>query len=278
MFVLVLPCSWSKHSAYVKENGGRYGHSLRDSQGVPRFVVEEKLKASGLRALWQVSGVDTEAQASSREVVEAIITVNKRVNAAILSQYPRAKILAVAFTGYGVHDLDACREASVVVSNVPDYSSDSVAEMTLALTLAVYRRIPAGDRLVRQMGWGLSPAGTELRGKTVGIAGTGTIGMRTARLFKAFGCRLIGWSRSINPNFVALGGKYVDRSVFWSTADVVSIHIANNAETRKLVSVASMYPYLLFHLANSTRAVVRQIGRQDLEMLRPSSVLVCLRT
>ena len=169
------------------------------AQGVPRSLFENKLIANGLRALWQVPGVDAEAPSSVRQDVIAIVTVNTPINAKVLGQYPRAKVLAVAFTGYGVHDLDACRQASVVVSNVPDYSSDSVAEMALALTLAVYRKIPTGDRLVRQMGWGLSPAGTELRGKTVGIAGTGTIGVRAARLFKAFGCRLIGWSRSVNP-------------------------------------------------------------------------------
>ena len=65
MFVLVLSFSSSKHSASVIHDGGLYGHSLRDSQGVSRVVVEEKLKASGLHALWQVSGVDAEAQASS---------------------------------------------------------------------------------------------------------------------------------------------------------------------------------------------------------------------
>ena len=231
--------------------------------------------ASGLRALWQVPGVDAEAQSSLRNAARAIVTVNAPVNAAILAQYPRAKVLAVAFTGYGVHDLDACREASVVVSNVPDYSSDSVAEMALALTLSVYRKIPAGDRLVKQMGWGLSPPGTELRGKTVGIAGTGTIGLRAARLFKAFGCRLIGWSRSINPQFVALGGTYVDRAVFWSTADVVSIHIANNAETKKMASDGWMCTHVSSHSTDTGYPVTRQIGRSDLEMLRPSSVLVC---
>eukprot|EP00941_MAST-03F_sp_MAST-3F-sp1_P001567 g1567.t1 len=218
-------------------------------QGISREDVERKLSEKNLRCLWFATKDDRTPTEAENAEVSVICTVNKAVDAHILKSYPNAKVLAVAFTGFGIHDLDACKAANIVVANVPDYSSDSVAELAIALTLAVYRQLPIGNSLVRSGGWGLS-AGSELRGKTVGIAGTGTIGRRTAALFKAFGCHLIGWSRSENEDFKALGGKYMSRKEFFSTADVVSLHIANNAETRKM------------------------IGRSDLKLLKPSAVLI----
>jgi lactate dehydrogenase-like 2-hydroxyacid dehydrogenase len=219
-------------------------------QGIPRGEVESKLGDNGFKVFWQAVESDSELSQTDASEVSVLVTVNKAVDGGVLAKYPNAKVLAVAFTGYGVHDLEACSAAGVVVCNVPDYSSDSVAELAIGLTLAVYREIPAGNSLVRDGKWVLSPGGMELRGKTVGIAGTGTIGTRVAQLFKAFGCKVVGWSRSQNPKFLELGGSYVSREELFSTSDVVSLHIPNNAQTRKM------------------------IGRADLERLRPSSVLI----
>ena len=169
-------------------------------QGIPRALVEEKLAAQDMSALWMSLPSDPAPSSEALAKVSALVTVNKPVDASILSAYPNLKVLAVAFTGYGVHDLDACKARGVAVCNVPDYSSDSVAELAVLLALAVLRELPAGDRLVRAGGWGLSPGGTELRGKTVGIAGTGCIGCRTAALFKAFGCKLAGCKWGVGSN------------------------------------------------------------------------------
>eukprot|EP00501_MAST-03F_sp_TOSAG23-6_P002077 GSMAST32.ASY1.ANO1.2170.1 assembled CDS len=205
-------------------------------QGIPRSDVEKKLSVHGLKALWQATKDDMPVSESDAREVIAVVTVNKPVTEAVLRKYPNAKVLAVAFTGYGVHDLNACKSAGVVVCNVPDYSSDSVAELAIGLTLAVYREIPSGNALVRSGKWGLSAGGTELRGKTVGIAGTGNIGCAVARLFKAFGCKIIGWSRSKNSKFLELGGTYVTREDLFVQSDIVSIHIPNNTETKKMIN------------------------------------------
>ena len=73
-------------------------------------------------------------------------------------------------------------------------------------------------------------------GKTVGILGTGEIGIATAKVFKALGCKLIGWSRSHNEAFKALGGEYIsDKQAFFAAADIVSVHLPLNKHTQGIV-------------------------------------------
>ena len=224
--------------------------------GIPRELAEEKFAKAGFQSRWLVTAEDEAAfagdESASASDVVALVTVNRPVTADVLARFPNLKVLVVAFTGYGVHDLDACAAAGVAVYNVPDYSSNSVAELAIGLTLAVYREIPAGDAAIRaKLPWAISTGGTELRGKVVGIYGTGAIGLQTARLFRAFGCKLIGFSRTQRDEFINdLEGKYVNREEFFSTADIVSVHVPFNKDTAK------------------------SIGDADLRRLKPSAVFI----
>ena len=92
--------------------------------------------------------------------------------------------------------------------------------------------------------------GSELAGKTVGIIGTGAIGQRTAQLFSAFRCRLLGYSRRARPEAEALGIRYVSLPELLSSSDIVSLHTPLTEETRGL------------------------LGREELALMRPGAVLV----
>ena len=97
------------------------------------------------------------------------------------------------------------------------------------------RDIGIGNTTIRNQGWALKP-GIELHGKTVGILGTGEIGIATAKIFKALGCKIVGWSRSQKEEFEALGGKYIaDKQEFFATADIISVHLPLNKQTSGLV-------------------------------------------
>ncbi len=202
------------------------------SLGVEREFIQGLVSQAGLPVSiewgkWQ----DVQSPA---EVV-GIVTVQARVDEETLDRFPNLRVIAVAFTGYDCLDLAACRRRGVAVYNVPAYSTDSVAELTLALTIGLLREIPRADRSIRTGGWKLDRHGTELAGKTVGIVGTGAIGLRVASLFKAFRCELIGWSRTERGEFVELGGAYQPLDRVLSTADVVSLHVALTEETAGLV-------------------------------------------
>lgn len=147
-------------------------------------------------------------------------------------------MISISFTGYDHVDLAACKEKGIAVYNTPGYSTDSVAELSLGLALSLLRNIPKADAHARssESKFFTFPNGTELRGKTVGIVGTGATGMAAARLFAAFGCKLIGYNRAKKEEFEKLGGKYCNLDDLLKDSDIVSLHLALNAETKHIMN------------------------------------------
>ena len=160
---------------------------------------------------------------------------------------PSLRIVANFGVGYDSVELAEATRRGIVVSNTPDVLTEATAELTVALTLALLRRLVEGDRLVRRRDeWALAPTfmlGEGLAGKTLGIVGLGRIGREVARLGEAFGVRVVHTRGS---------GPYeelpLDRLL--AEADVVSLHVPLTPETRHL------------------------IGAPELALMRPSAVLV----
>lgn len=174
-------------------------------------------------------------KATAPDKVEVVVTVLKKLGKEYLQQFPNLKMIAVAFTGFDSVDIEYCKEHDIAIYNVPKYSTNSVVELAIGLTIAVLREITYGNEIIRNEKWSYKP-GIELHGKTVGIIGTGEIGVATARIFKAFGCEVIGWSRSENEAFKELGGRYIaDKQDFFAAADIVSVHLPLNKETKGII-------------------------------------------
>ena len=174
-------------------------------------------------------------KAATPHKVEVIVTVLKKLGKEYLQQFPNLKMIAVAFTGYDSVDMEYCKEHGIAIYNVPKYSTNSVVELAIGLTIAVLREITFGNDIIRNKKWSFKP-GIELFGKTVGIMGTGEIGVATAKIFKAFGCEVIGWSRSENEAFKTLGAKYIaDKQAFFAAADIVSVHLPLNKDTKGII-------------------------------------------
>jgi len=179
--------------------------------------------------------------------VEVIVNRPHAADAKVIerwcNQSPELKMISLAFTGYDDVDLGACESRGLHVYYCPDYSTPSVAELTVALTLAVLRRIPAGDENVRAGRFdtgGVQP-GIELAGKTIGILGTGTIGMHSSRLFRALGCQVIGSSRTRRQEFIDMGGVYLDRDDVLRLADVLVLHLAlKEGATRQIIDARAL--------------------------------------
>ncbi len=159
------------------------------------------------------------------------------------------KLLNVAFTGIDHVGLDACRQKGVTVCNAANYSNETVAELVIGMTISLLRKIGEGDARVRAGGTSAGLAGREIAGKTVGIIGTGRIGMITAKLFLAFGAKVIAYSRHVRPEAEALGIEYVSLEDLMARSDIVSLHTPNNPSTRGMISrelFALMKPTALF--------------------------------
>ncbi len=168
------------------------------------------------------------------EGVEGILSLlTTTVDAALLERAgPQLRIVANYGAGVDNVDLAAARERGVLVANTPDVLTETTAELAIALTLALLRRVAEGDRFVRRRNrWTFSlefMLGESLRGKTFGVVGPGRIGRATARLAEALGA---------TPVFAGRGD---DLEPMLRRADVVSLHCPLTKETHHLIDRAAL--------------------------------------
>lgn len=166
---------------------------------------------------------------------DVLIIANHPLPGAVIRADKNLKFISVAFVGIDHVDVEACKEKGVKISNTGGYCDDAVAELAVGLALDCLRNITECDRTVQAGGGSAGLQGHELAGKTVGIIGTGAIGCRTAEIFKAFKCRLIGYSRSEKPRAHELGIEYKPLNEVMAEADIISIHTPLTPATKGLI-------------------------------------------
>ena len=188
---------------------------------------------------------DPEELLSRSQDADIVMIANNPYPAEVISKLDQLKLLNVAFTGVDHVGLEAAKEKGVKVANAAGYSNQSVAEMVIGLTLDIYRHITKGDKDIRQKDFPGMIQGKEIKGKTVGIIGTGNIGLMTARLFKAFGADVIAYSRTEREEAKEIGISYASLDDVLEKSDIVSIHLPLNNETKGFLSkekLAKMKP------------------------------------
>jgi len=162
-----------------------------------------------------------------------------------LERLPSLRYVAVLATGYNCVDVDAARRRGIPVSNVPEYGTDSVAQMTFALLLELCHHAGDHDRAVKEGAWSSSPDWCfwrhplqELSGLKMGIVGFGRIGRKVGDIAHAFGMEVLAAARSRTsaPSYQPFAWKSV--SEIFETADVVSLHCPETPETRGFVTSA----------------------------------------
>ena len=178
---------------------------------------------------------DTEELIQRSEGADVLMLANHPLPGEVIRADRNLKFISVAFVGIDHVDTDACREKGILISNTGGYCNDAVAELAIGLTLDCLRKISAGDKAVQSGQGKAGLQGHELAGKTVGIVGTGAIGCRTAQIFKAFGCRLIGYSRSVRQEALDLGIEYRSLAELMAEADIISVHTPLTPDTKGLI-------------------------------------------
>lgn len=197
---------------------------------------------------------DVEELKRRAQGAEAIIIANNSLPGEVIKASDNLKFISIAFTGIDHVDRDACVEKGVKISNASGYSNQSVAELVIGMIISKLRNIVECDRVVREGKTKEGLVGFELAGKTVGIVGTGAIGLQVARLLKAFGCNLLGYDVSKKPEAEELGIKYVELDDLLKESDIVTLHTPLIEATRSL------------------------INKENLKLLKPSALLInCAR-
>ncbi len=178
---------------------------------------------------------DTEELIRRADDAEILMLANHPLPGEVIRADKNLQFISVAFVGIDHIDTNACKEKGVGISNTGGYCDDAVAELAIGLTLDCLRNISAGDAAVKAGSGKQGLQGHELAGRTAGIIGTGAIGLRTAEIFKAFGCKLIGYSRSERDEAKALGIKYLPLLDLMAKADIISVHTPLTPETKGLI-------------------------------------------
>ena len=167
---------------------------------------------------------------------DILMIANHPLPDAVIEACPKLQYISVAFVGIDHVGQTACKAKNIHVSNAAGYCRDAVAELALGLALDCLRNISACNQVVRQGGTKNGLVGHELHGSTVGIIGTGDTGIRTAQLYKAFGCRVLGYSRSKRQLALDSGVEYVPLELLLKESDIVSIHTPLNENTKNLIN------------------------------------------
>lgn len=171
------------------------------------------------------------------------------------------KLKFICFLGVGYSncvDVAAATRKGVTVTYTPDYGATSVAEFALGMTLSLTRHIGFAYHSLQKGEWEtIRFQGRELHGKTLGIVGLGPIGTEVARLGAGIGMKVVGWTRNARPERAKHGLRLVSLEELFSSADVVSVHLAYNPQTERLVSgalLSRMKPSAYF--INTARAKI----------------------
>jgi glyoxylate reductase len=211
------------------------------------ILVTARLPGSALTMLREVGDVDvaetgTDAEslvelARGRAAIVSLLT--DRIDARVMDAAgPALRLIANVAVGYDNVDVAAARSRGVIVTNTPGVLTESVAQFTWALILAITRRVVEGDRLMRRTAWDgwkfdLLP-GMELTGKQLGIVGAGRIGRAVAAKAGAFGMRVVFTTRSAKDRVDDHPVVSLDELLVAS--DVVSLHVPLTPDTRRMIT------------------------------------------
>jgi D-3-phosphoglycerate dehydrogenase len=208
------------------------------------ILIAEPLAQAGIDLFrgqpgWNVIVSSPKEYAQHLETADALLVRSVvQVTRAVLAKAPRLRAIGRAGVGVDNVDIEAATEAGVLVMNTPGGNAISVAEHTLALMLAMARHIPQANASTRAGKWEKKKfLGNELRGKTLGIVGLGSIGREVVRRARAFEMRVVAHDPYVTTKLAQdLGAELVGLDALYASSDYISLHVAATPETQGMLS------------------------------------------
>lgn len=193
--------------------------SLQDA-----VFTEEKLTA------------DNASSYSDSEIISSFIS--STINKDVIDRLPNLKLIVTRSTGFDHIDIDYCKSKNIVVSNVPEYGSSTVAEHTFALLLNLTRKIPQAIEQIQKLNFDHSALkGVDLYEKTMGIIGLGKIGQHVLRIAQGFGMKVISYARHPDEELARkMNFKYRDFDALLGESDVVTLHLPLTPQTKHIIN------------------------------------------
>lgn len=211
------------------------------------ILIAEPLAPAGIELFQSQSGwktVVSNPKEYGQHLAEAdalLVRSAVQVDRDVLAKAPKLRVIGRAGVGVDNVDLDAATEAGVLVMNTPGGNAVSVAEHTLALMLAMARHVPRADTSTRAGKWEKKKLmGNELRGKTLGVIGLGSIGREVVKRARAFEMRILAHDPYVTPKLAQdLGAELADLARLYGASDYITLHVAATPETEGMLSAAA---------------------------------------
>lgn len=181
--------------------------------------------------------MDTVALAKGAEVI--CVFVNDSVSEDVMIKLNEFGVKAILLRSAGFNhvDLNKAKELGMFVANVPEYSPYAVAEHTVALMMALNRKLIKAHNRVSEGNFTLDGlTGFDFHGKTVGLIGVGKIGKKVANIMLGMGCEVIAVDPVVNPSFEQIGIRYVTLEELCSQSDIISLHAPLTADNKHLIN------------------------------------------
>jgi len=221
-----------------------------------QVFVTRKIPKIGLELLVGKCVVDVwshEHPPTTQEIIERgagciglITLLSDNISNEVLEKLPKLKVIAQYAVGYDNIDVTEATRRGIIVTNTPGVLTETTADLTWALLMAVSRRIVEADKQIRDKKWDVawSPEillGSDIFGTTLGIVGMGRIGQAVARRSSGFNMKILYYSRTRNEGIEEeLNAKQVDLHTLLRESDIVTLHIPLNSETNHLISKAEL--------------------------------------
>lgn len=219
-----------------------------------KILIADGLDENGQAVLRSEAIVDDRSEISAAELLETVggydalvVRGRTKVTRAVLTAGQKLKVVGRAGVGVDNIDLEAARERQVRVVNAPQSTSLAVAELTLALLLAVARQVASADHSMKEGKWLKKQLeGVELNGRTLGIIGIGNIGRAVAARAAAFGMQVVAYDNTISEAEVSQrGANPVSLEALYAQADYITLHVPLTPQTRGMIgaqAIAQMKP------------------------------------
>jgi D-lactate dehydrogenase len=198
--------------------------------------LREQLAGVALRCSPEPLSHGTIEVARGAEIVSVFI--HSHLDGALFAELPELRFIATRSTGYDHIDLGACASRAIVVSNVPTYGENTVAEHTFGLILSLSRKIHQAYTRTIQGNFSVAGLrGFDLKGRTLGVIGTGHIGLHVIRIARGFGMEVLAFDTRQQPLLAeVLGFSYVPLDELIGRADIVSLHVPYLPSTQHLMN------------------------------------------
>ena len=217
--------------------------AVYDTKPYDREFLPAAVGSNGIHWQFHEFRLSAETVSTAAGADAVCVFVNDRVDVAVIQALAKVKVRLIALrcAGFNNVDLNAAKSAGLPVVRVPAYSPHAVAEHTVALLLALNRRIHRAYNRVRELNFSLAGlVGVNVHGKTIGIVGTGKIGKIAAQIFGGFGATVLAYDPFADQNWANQNRvTYTNQASLLAASDIVSLHVPLLPETQHLLNAAT---------------------------------------